>query len=103
MGRPAHPNGRPPVLLWCCSGSRGAKVPQRRALEPQPFIESLRTGPVLSGSELDPCATAAGGDTDAALEEHLPDSLTPMRRSYNNGSDPKESRAVREVRRHVRA
>lgn len=56
---------------------------------------------MLSGSELDPCATAAGGDTDAALEEHLPDSLTLMRRSYNNGSDPKEFRAVRKVRRHL--
>lgn len=58
---------------------------------------------MLSRSELDAGATAAGGDTDAALEEHFPDSLTPMRRSYNNGSDPKQFRAVRKVRRHLRA
>jgi hypothetical protein len=58
---------------------------------------------VLSRGELNPCATAALSDVDAALKEHLSGSFTPMRRSNDQSSNTKELRAIREVRRHLRA
>jgi hypothetical protein len=56
---------------------------------------------VLSRSELDPCAAAAGSDIDAVLKEDLPNSPISMRCGNHDSGNPKELRAVRKVRRHV--